>query len=99
MSETATTAAPAAADTAAAARVITVVSTVATVRREDTRVVNAAAKPTAAPVTATSTVVTMAVVSNEAKDVIAIRPTTTQDRKSTRLNSSHLVISYAVFCL
>src|SRR2546426_7939574 len=25
--------------------------------------------------------------------------TTGQDRKSTRLNSSHLVISYAVFCL
>src|SRR5256885_7791311 len=25
--------------------------------------------------------------------------TQTQDRKSTRLNSSHLVISYAVFCL
>src|SRR2546426_5059761 len=25
--------------------------------------------------------------------------TTVQDRKSTRLNSSHLVISYAVFCL
>src|SRR2546426_7912602 len=24
---------------------------------------------------------------------------TVQDRKSTRLNSSHLVISYAVFCL
>src|SRR5256885_13179312 len=24
---------------------------------------------------------------------------TTSDRKSTRLNSSHLVISYAVFCL
>src|SRR5688500_19891994 len=24
---------------------------------------------------------------------------TTEDRKSTRLNSSHLVISYAVFCL
>ena len=24
---------------------------------------------------------------------------TTPDRKSTRLNSSHLVISYAVFCL
>src|SRR5256885_6568864 len=24
---------------------------------------------------------------------------TTKDRKSTRLNSSHLVISYAVFCL
>src|SRR5688500_19487936 len=28
------------------------------------------------------------------------RPTTAgRDRKSTRLNSSHLVISYAVFCL
>src|SRR5205807_4597581 len=28
------------------------------------------------------------------------RPTTrSRDRKSTRLNSSHLVISYAVFCL
>src|SRR5256885_12150908 len=29
-------------------------------------------------------------------EMIAVRPT---DRKSTRLNSSHLVISYAVFCL
>src|SRR2546426_7646174 len=27
------------------------------------------------------------------------RQNTTADRKSTRLNSSHLVISYAVFCL
>src|SRR5205807_7938679 len=27
------------------------------------------------------------------------RRTKTSDRKSTRLNSSHLVISYAVFCL
>src|SRR5215467_14749944 len=26
-------------------------------------------------------------------------PTEARDRKSTRLNSSHLVISYAVFCL
>src|SRR5256885_12639894 len=26
-------------------------------------------------------------------------PTNDRDRKSTRLNSSHLVISYAVFCL
>src|SRR5256885_8122275 len=26
-------------------------------------------------------------------------PSARQDRKSTRLNSSHLVISYAVFCL
>src|SRR5256885_9400453 len=30
------------------------------------------------------------------RDVV---PETNQDRKSTRLNSSHLVISYAVFCL
>src|SRR2546426_5112813 len=27
------------------------------------------------------------------------RPVNVTDRKSTRLNSSHLVISYAVFCL
>src|SRR2546426_2525694 len=27
------------------------------------------------------------------------RPRVSTDRKSTRLNSSHLVISYAVFCL
>src|SRR2546426_7592034 len=30
-----------------------------------------------------------------AEQVLALR----EDRKSTRLNSSHLVISYAVFCL
>src|SRR2546426_5011434 len=30
---------------------------------------------------------------------ISIANWRTQDRKSTRLNSSHLVISYAVFCL
>src|SRR5256885_17267201 len=29
----------------------------------------------------------------------AVRPVHGADRKSTRLNSSHLVISYAVFCL
>src|SRR5256885_12891202 len=28
-----------------------------------------------------------------------LAPGSRQDRKSTRLNSSHLVISYAVFCL
>src|SRR5256885_12547731 len=28
-----------------------------------------------------------------------VRPSVNVDRKSTRLNSSHLVISYAVFCL
>src|SRR5207253_10609142 len=27
------------------------------------------------------------------------RPSTPRDRKSTRLNSSHVAISYAVFCL
>src|SRR5256885_5999317 len=31
--------------------------------------------------------------------VIVATPDQFQDRKSTRLNSSHLVISYAVFCL
>src|SRR3989454_5569388 len=30
---------------------------------------------------------------------VVVRPVGGQDRKSTRLNSSHLVISYAVFCL
>src|SRR2546426_2425020 len=29
----------------------------------------------------------------------ALPPASVTDRKSTRLNSSHLVISYAVFCL
>src|SRR5256885_12001942 len=29
----------------------------------------------------------------------ALKPGMARDRKSTRLNSSHLVISYAVFCL
>src|SRR5256885_6939065 len=32
-------------------------------------------------------------------DPIVPRQFATRDRKSTRLNSSHLVISYAVFCL
>src|SRR5256885_6240737 len=30
---------------------------------------------------------------------IGRQPSLVEDRKSTRLNSSHLVISYAVFCL
>src|SRR5256885_6794574 len=34
-----------------------------------------------------------------ASSAFTSRPHTTVDRKSTRLNSSHLVISYAVFCL
>src|SRR5256885_9817791 len=32
-------------------------------------------------------------------DRMSPRPKAERDRKSTRLNSSHLVISYAVFCL
>src|SRR5256885_8497402 len=31
--------------------------------------------------------------------IFALSSLRSQDRKSTRLNSSHLVISYAVFCL
>src|SRR2546426_4246495 len=31
--------------------------------------------------------------------ILSHRPPGFEDRKSTRLNSSHLVISYAVFCL
>src|SRR5438045_7650750 len=34
-----------------------------------------------------------------ARDLAARRPRRGRDRKSTRLNSSHLGISYAVFCL
>src|SRR2546426_11907232 len=30
---------------------------------------------------------------------VSMNPSSLTDRKSTRLNSSHLVISYAVFCL
>src|SRR5207244_7376956 len=30
---------------------------------------------------------------------VSLRAVTKQDRKSTRLNSSHQIISYAVFCL
>src|SRR5256885_8880172 len=36
---------------------------------------------------------------NAAAYVAGTDRVTVQDRKSTRLNSSHLVISYAVFCL
>src|SRR2546426_4187633 len=33
------------------------------------------------------------------RGAVSLRGTRARDRKSTRLNSSHLVISYAVFCL
>src|SRR5256885_7232216 len=43
------------------------------------------------------------VVATQLDDALAARRSATRsvgsDRKSTRLNSSHLVISYAVFCL
>src|SRR2546426_4433202 len=35
----------------------------------------------------------------EVQRILARRSIKSRDRKSTRLNSSHLVISYAVFCL
>src|SRR2546426_6539872 len=35
----------------------------------------------------------------EARGGDLLQPLLPEDRKSTRLNSSHLVISYAVFCL
>src|SRR5207253_10957930 len=35
----------------------------------------------------------------ERSSFLRILTATTQDRKSTRLNSSHVAISYAVFCL
>src|SRR5256885_11607496 len=35
----------------------------------------------------------------EHREPLAVVELAPQDRKSTRLNSSHLVISYAVFCL
>src|SRR5688500_19699391 len=36
---------------------------------------------------------------DDARPSLFIRDEDVRDRKSTRLNSSHLVISYAVFCL
>src|SRR3712207_8358394 len=35
----------------------------------------------------------------EAEAVLVLAPSLVEDRKSTRLNSSHANISYAVFCL
>src|SRR5256885_9571684 len=57
-----------------------------TAKKVDTAKPAATAKP--APVAKASQPTTMVTV-----------PKGTVDRKSTRLNSSHLVISYAVFCL
>src|SRR5690606_40988849 len=38
-------------------------------------------------------------ISRDIKLLLLDEPTTALDRKSTRLNSSHVKISYAVFCL
>src|SRR2546430_2853153 len=38
-------------------------------------------------------------VANEALSQLSYSPMSSRDRKSTRLNSSHSQISYAVFCL
>src|SRR5437870_5949558 len=40
-----------------------------------------------------------AVLANMARFADDVRPKLKRDRKSTRLNSSHVAISYAVFCL
>src|SRR5688500_1975513 len=55
------------------------------------------AKTTSTP-TLTSAAPSFTGSSSSPKNVVSA-PTGTVDRKSTRLNSSHLVISYAVFCL
>src|SRR2546426_4116822 len=41
----------------------------------------------------------LATLSREAPAALKLHRVSLRDRKSTRLNSSHLVISYAVFCL
>src|SRR5256885_11340007 len=40
-----------------------------------------------------------ATLADDRQDLLQIVAEQVRDRKSTRLNSSHLVISYAVFCL
>src|SRR5436190_10153641 len=46
-----------------------------------------------------SGMVAAVVLPNRSMLITTTRPVRQQDRKSTRLNSSHTVISYAVFCL
>src|SRR5258708_20216364 len=43
--------------------------------------------------------VRMVVITDHANGVVVFAIAVDQDRKSTRLNSSHQIISYAVFCL
>src|SRR3712207_7352602 len=43
--------------------------------------------------------ISAAKVGRDVSEAILAAPNNTQDRKSTRLNSSHANISYAVFCL
>src|SRR2546426_9533071 len=51
------------------------------------------------PVQAQNREVTGKVVNATTKEAVPYATVSVEDRKSTRLNSSHLVISYAVFCL
>src|SRR5205807_4921481 len=50
-------------------------------------------------VSVTTNVIVRPLLSFSYRSTMRPSPTSTSDRKSTRLNSSHLVISYAVFCL
>src|SRR2546426_7631679 len=45
------------------------------------------------------TIMIIPIVSSISRELFLGVPRDLKDRKSTRLNSSHLVISYAVFCL
>src|SRR3989440_8903583 len=53
----------------------------------------------ALPISSTSTVCAAVPLMSAAARTVARRPRASIDRKSTRLNSSHDQISYAVFCL
>src|SRR5256885_9625636 len=46
-----------------------------------------------------SSLLTLLIVSSDVQKLFSLIRSHMPDRKSTRLNSSHLVISYAVFCL
>src|SRR5256885_2441473 len=52
-----------------------------------------------APQDRVATAALQAILGNAGLYVMAVAIMISTDRKSTRLNSSHLVISYAVFCL
>src|SRR5256885_2413726 len=60
------------------------------------------ARPAAGQVGATTDIITGTVTGPDSQPLagaVVVATSVETDRKSTRLNSSHLVISYAVFCL